>query len=130
MGGYFMTFAAETVRTSEIGEKIFSIEEARAIEKDHALAAHYFTVLLKNDVDMSHVRVRTTAYEIDENRHFVLKDGKRQMRNCIDVALDVWGAYGAEDHSLELVMLAEMVMATPKSISDDLMMRRASNMGV
>lgn len=127
-GGFIMS-VAETIRTSDVGEKLMSIEEARAVEMDHARDAHYYTVLMKSEVEQVLVRVRVCAYQLDENGHFKLVNGKRQIKNCIDVGLDVWAAWGADEYTLEMVQLAEVVMATPKSINDDLMLRSVGNMG-
>jgi hypothetical protein len=52
-------------------------------------------------------------------------DGDRKIaRNAHEVALDVWAAYGADEHTLEMVLRGGLVVATPASIANEIAMKR------
>jgi hypothetical protein len=116
----------ETVRavTGTDRAPIMSIREAQELEKRQAYACDYYAIFLKNDATEEFVRVRTPVWHLDAERKPIERDGKRSVRNPHDVALDVWAAYGADDHTLEMVMRGGFVVATPASIASELAMKR------
>ena len=102
-------------------QRVMTIAETQALEKEQSRNYDYYAVFLKDDVTGQTIRVRTTAYYLDEERKPVLDDkGRRQRRNPHDVALNVWAAYGADDHTLEMVQHGALVVATPQSIATEL----------
>lgn len=102
-----------------------SIKEAQELEKRQAYACDYYAIFLKNDATDEFVRVRTPVWHLDADRRPIVVDGKRRIRNPHDVALDVWAAYGADDHTLEMVMRGGFVVATPASIANELAMKKS-----
>ena len=103
-----------------------SIKDAIEMEKAQARACDYYSIFLKNDVTDEFVRVRTHVWKLDAERKPVLENGSRVQRNAHDVALDVWAAYGAEDHTLEMVLRGGHVVATPASIAAELAMKNVT----
>lgn len=104
---------------------VMSLSEAQALEKRQSQEHDYYAVYLKDEVMGDPVRVRTVAYVLDEERNPVLdENGKKQRRNAHDVALNVWAAYGCDDYTLEFVMLGARVVATPRSILNELEMAK------
>jgi len=121
-----MTEDVRTIRTGDDRAAIMSIKEAQDLEKRQAHACDYYAIFLKNDATEEFVRVRTPVWQLDVERKPVMVDGKRVQRNAHDVALDVWAAYGADDHTLEMVMRGGYVVATPASIANELAMKQAT----
>lgn len=104
-------------------DALMSIKDAIEMEKAQARACDYYSIFLKNDVTDEFVRVRTHVWKLDAERKPLLVDGQKVQRNAHDVALDVWAAYGAEDHTLEMVLRGGHVVATPASIAAELAMK-------
>ncbi len=115
----------EVVRAPTASERspIMSIREAQELEKRQAYACDYYAIYLKNDASDEIVRVRTPVWHLDADRRPIVVDEKRLVRNAHDVALDVWAAYGADDHTLEMVMRGGVVVATPASIANEMAMK-------
>ena len=105
---------------------IMTIKEAQELEKRQARACDYYAIFLKNDATEEFVRVRTPVWQLDSERRPIVENGTRIQRNAHDVALDVWAAYGADDHTLEMVMRGGYVVATPASIAAELATKRAA----
>lgn len=104
-------------------DELMSIKDAIEMEKAQARACDYYSIFLKNDITDDFVRVRTHVWKLDGERKPVLVDGVKVQRNAHDVALDVWAAYGADDHTLEMVLRGGHVVATPASIAAELAMK-------
>lgn len=118
-----MADTIETVRATGDRQPIMTTDQARDLEKRQGYDSHYYAVFLKNDATDEFVRVRTPVWHLDAERRPVEVDGKRRVRNPHDVALDVWAAYGADDHTLQMVMRGGFVVSTPASIASSLAMR-------
>ena len=117
---------APKVQTIE-AKPIMTVTEQQALEKRQAQECDYYAVFLKDESKDQIVRVRTAVWQLDAERNPVVdEDGKKKLRNPHDVALDVWAAYGADDHTLELVMRGSQVVATPQSIANELAMAQTS----
>ncbi|QAY80197.1 hypothetical protein [Sphingosinicella sp. BN140058] len=128
-------FADETAPASSMAAKpvemvsaksIMSLSEAAALERRHAHESDYYAVILEDDANGGPlIRVRTSCYELDADRNIVFDEaGNKKLRNPHDVGLDVWAAYGADDHTLKMVMRGSQVVATPKSITQQIALAR------
>ena len=120
-----MNEAVRIIQTGEDRAPIMSLKEAQALEKRQMRETDYYAIFLKNDATDEFVRVRTPVWKLDAERKPIMIDGSRVERNPHDVALDVWAAYGADDHTLEMVMRGGYVVATPASIANELAMKQA-----
>ncbi len=110
-------------------KSIMTVKEQQSLDERYAKESDYYAVYLKDEVTGDHIRVRTSVWELDEDRVPVLVNGKPKLRNPHDVALDVWAAQGADDHTLEMVQRGGCIVATPKSISSEISMRNSGSEG-
>lgn len=106
---------------------LMSVTDQQRLDERFAKESDYYAIFLMDEVTGDRVRVRTSVWELDEDRVPILKDGKRQLRNPHDVALDVWAAQGADDHTLEMVQRGGCIVATPRSIANEIAMRNAAD---
>src|SRR3546814_12048680 len=82
-------------------DSIMNLSEAQKLERKQAEESDYYNVLLWDEAARRQVRVRTCCWVLDAERKPVTnEDGKRTYRDAHEVALDVWAAYGADDHTL------------------------------
>lgn len=117
--------AVEIVRADR---PVMTVEEAQQLERRQAKEVDYYSVFLKDDATQKIVRIRTVVWQLDADRRPVYdENGHRKMRNPHDVALDVWAAYGADDHTLDMVTLSGVVVATPDSIATELAMAKVGS---
>jgi hypothetical protein len=114
---------ADVVRAMDRGP-IMSIDEAKDLEKRQAAGCDYYAVFLKNEATDEIIRVRTPVHKLDGERRPIMDGDKKIARNAHEVALDVWAAYGADEHTLEMVLRGGLVVATPASIANEIAMKR------
>lgn len=97
---------------------IMTLSEAQKLERKQAEDSDYFTVYLHDDAVDRDVSVRTCCWVLDAERKPVLSaDNKRTYRDPHDVALDVWAAYGADDHTLLFLKLGPVPLVNAESLA-------------
>jgi hypothetical protein len=114
---------ADVVRATDRGP-IMSIDEAKDLEKRQAAGCDYYAVFLKSEATDEIIRVRTPVHNLDADRRPIMDGDRKIARNAHEVALDVWAAYGADEHTLEMVLRGGLVVATPASIANEIAMKR------
>ncbi len=92
-----------------------SIQEAKELEKRQAAGCDYYAVFLKNEATDEIIRVRTPVHKLDGERRPIMDGDRKVSRDPHEVALDVWAAYGADEHTLEMVLRGGLVVATARA---------------
>src|SRR3546814_12946383 len=98
-----------------------NLSEAQKLERKQAEESDYYNVLLWDEAARRQVRVRTCCWVLDAERKPVTnEDGKRTYRDAHEVALDVWAAYGADDHTLICLQLGPVLPANAYSLATNI----------
>src|SRR3546814_9221479 len=101
-------------------DSIMNLSEAQKLERKQAEESDYYNVLLWDEAARRQVRVRTCCWVLDAERKPVTnEDGKRTYRDAHEVALDVWAAYGADEHTLICLQLGPVILANADSRSEE-----------
>lgn len=111
----------EVIRTNP--NSVMSISEQQQLERLQAKDHDYYTVWLVNDATHQLVRVRTLRWVLDAERNPVFDEhGAKVKRNEFEVALDVWAAYGADDHTFLSLEVGSMVRVTADGLAAEIEM--------
>lgn len=104
-------------------DSIMNLSEAQKLERKQAEESDYYNVLLWDEAARRQVRVRTCCWVLDAERKPVTnEEGKRTYRDAHEVALDVWAAYGADDHTLICLQLGPVLLANADSLATKIAM--------